>query len=487
MIRSLFSGLSGVRGHQTQMDVIGNNIANINTMGYKKAQPSFKDALNITMSAAVKAGDNRGGMNPMQIGSGATIGNVTTQFSQGSLQDTDNTTDLAIQGDGFFIVSDGSSEYYTRAGSFQFDANGKLVNGEGYAVQGKSAGGTGGILADSPIGDIVLPFGRRISAKATTDVSLAGNLDAGEQLLGTITNTRGILATSTGTDDFNGLFANGRAETFLNVTSGIDTLTVGDGTNTVTYMYGTDFNTLTELATKITTDFGAGGYNTMSVAVGTSGQLAITALQARITASVNSQTNSGLDAAFEGVDGRTFVNANDTVNSDEFAHVATYADTLVALRNVTGEAMGLQAGDDITMLSATVSGETLSGVSMLTDIDATTTMEDLRAALSSALFTANPAGGEDVVINADGSLRVTGAPGAAEAVTNINIGAGANANDDVRSTFGVAMTFTGAQAARDVTLSYHYGLRFVRRVAKSNYYIQEDVGFNQVDLGSKFR
>jgi len=454
MIKSLFSGLSGVRGHQTQMDVIGNNIANINTIGYKRSRLSFRDALNITMSAAVKPGENRGGMNPMQMGIGSSVGSIKNSFSQGSLQDTGNTTDLAIQGDGFFIVSDGTRDYYTRAGGFQFEAEGILVNSEGYGVQGKSADTDGNIPADATIGNIRLPFGRgRIAAKASTSVSLAGNLDAGESLLGTITNTRGFLATSAGTDNFNGLYANGRAETFLSLTSGIDTLTVGDGTNTATYMYGTDFNTLTELATRITTDFGNGGYNTMSAAVGTSGQLTFTALQAGITTSVNSQTNSGLDAAFENVDGKTFLNANDTVDSDGFAHIATYSDALVNLRNATGESMGLQVGDDVSLLSATVSGTTQSGTALLTDIDATTTLEAFRGALDTALFGANPAGGEDVVIRSDGGFQITGAPGASEAVTNINIGSGPNANDDTRTSFGVAMTYTEEQAARDVVHS----------------------------------
>lgn len=449
MIKSLFSGLSGVRGHQTQMDVIGNNIANINTTGYKRARLSFRDSLNITVNAAVRPGEERGGMNPMQMGIGSSVAGVKNTFSQGSLQDTGNATDLAIEGDGFFIVSDGTTNYYTRAGNFQFDAQGKLVNGEGYSVQGKSADSTGSIRADAATGDINLPFGRRIAAKGTENIALAGNLNAGEQLLGTTTTMRGLLSTSTGTDNFNGLYANGRAETFLSLISGIDTLTVGDGTNTRTYMYGTDFSTLSGLATRITTDFAG----TMSATVGLDGQLTFTALQARITATATSQTSGALDAAFESVDGKTFVNQGDTVDSDQFAHVATYADTMLSLRNSTGESMGLQAGDDISMLSATVSGETLSGRALLTDIDATTTLDAFRQALSTALFTANPAGGEDVVIRSDGGFTVTGAPGVSEAITNINIGSGPNPNDDTRTAFGVAMTFTEQQEAKDVVHS----------------------------------
>ena len=127
------------------------------------------------MSAAAKPGDSQGGLNPMQVGIGAAVGSIKTNFLQGSLQDTGNVTDLAIQGEGFFIASAGTVDYYTRAGSFQFDADGRLVNSEGYSIQGKSADANGNIAADAVIADIALPFGRRIAAKTTTTVALTGN------------------------------------------------------------------------------------------------------------------------------------------------------------------------------------------------------------------------------------------------------------------------------------------------------------------------
>ena len=178
MIGALFSGLSGIRSHQTEMDVIGSNIANINTIGYKTSRTSFEEALVITLRGGVKPESGRGGLNPVQIGMGSTVGGIDTIFKQGALQQTGKTTDLAIIGDGFFIVSDGEQQYYTRAGDFQFDASGRLVTRNGYSVQGWNADAEGRIARDAPIGDITLPYGRRIPAKATTSVSFTGNLDS---------------------------------------------------------------------------------------------------------------------------------------------------------------------------------------------------------------------------------------------------------------------------------------------------------------------
>jgi flagellar hook protein FlgE len=178
MIGALFSGLSGIRSHQTEMDVIGSNIANINTIGYKTSRTSFEEALVITLRGGVKPESSRGGLNPVQIGMGSTVGGIDTIFKQGALQQTGRTTDLAIIGDGFFILSDGEQHYYSRAGDFQFDASGRLVTRNGYSVQGWNADTEGKIAKDAPIGDITLPYGRRIPAKATTKVSFTGNLDS---------------------------------------------------------------------------------------------------------------------------------------------------------------------------------------------------------------------------------------------------------------------------------------------------------------------
>jgi flagellar hook protein FlgE len=181
MMRSIFSGVSGLRNHQTRMDVIGNNIANVNTVGFKSSRVTFQEGFaQILQGASRPPGDTAevsGGTNPVQVGLGMNIGSIDQLFTQGSLESTGVDTDLAIQGDSFFVVSDGSQRLYTRAGNFQLDANGRLVAAtNGAIVQGRLTNDDGE-LTDT-IQDIVLPFGQKAPAKATTQVSFAGNLNA---------------------------------------------------------------------------------------------------------------------------------------------------------------------------------------------------------------------------------------------------------------------------------------------------------------------
>ncbi len=180
MMRSLFSGVSGLRNHQVRMDVIGNNIANVNTVGFKSSRVTFEEAFaQLVQGASRPPGSSSnvsGGVNPVQVGLGMNIGSIDLLFTQGNLESTGVTTDLAIQGDSFFVCSDGVQNYYTRSGNFQLDANGRLVaSTNGFIVQGKLA--RDGALTDE-ITDIHLPFGQKSAARATENVSLAGNLDA---------------------------------------------------------------------------------------------------------------------------------------------------------------------------------------------------------------------------------------------------------------------------------------------------------------------
>jgi len=180
MMRSMFSGVSGLRNHQTMMDVVGNNIANVNTVGYKTSQLSFQDALCQTLRGARASTGYLGGTNPVQIGLGVKLALVSTNFTQGSLQNTGRMTDLSIQGDGFFILSDGGSTYYTRAGYFSFDAQGKLINpSNGYVVQGWMAEDTGAIDTNATLEPISIPVGQTMAPQATAEIRFQGNLPAG--------------------------------------------------------------------------------------------------------------------------------------------------------------------------------------------------------------------------------------------------------------------------------------------------------------------
>lgn len=136
MLRSMYSGISGLRNFQTKLDVIGNNIANVNTYGFKKGRTIFKDLISQTVAGASGPGDSRGGVNPKQVGLGSQIAAIDTLHTGGSTQFTGNTLDLAIAGDGFFQVINGSEMMYTRAGNFYMDSSGDLVDGEGRYLQG---------------------------------------------------------------------------------------------------------------------------------------------------------------------------------------------------------------------------------------------------------------------------------------------------------------------------------------------------------------
>ena len=183
MMRSLYAGVSGLKNHQTRMDVVGHNISNVNTYGYKTTRVTFQDMLSQTIAGAAKPEENRGGVNPKQVGLGMTIASIDRLFTQGSLQTTGNQTDLALSGDGFFVVADGDKKYYTRAGTFGLDKNGSLVNpANGLKVQGWMAtrNETGDMVVN-PSGspeDLVVPIYNKIEARETNNIRYKCNLDA---------------------------------------------------------------------------------------------------------------------------------------------------------------------------------------------------------------------------------------------------------------------------------------------------------------------
>jgi len=186
MLRSMFSGLSGLRNHQVGLDVIGNNIANVNTVGYKSSRIQFAELLSQTIRGASSPVDiGRGGTNPVQVGLGVGTAAVDVSHQQGNLQSTGSMSDLAIQGNGFFVLSDGSASAYTRSGAFTFDANGSLVHSNGMRVMGWLANTSGEIDRNSSISSISIPVGQTINANSTTTIDYAHNLDSRSNMLGT--------------------------------------------------------------------------------------------------------------------------------------------------------------------------------------------------------------------------------------------------------------------------------------------------------------
>ncbi|WP_029541341.1 flagellar hook-basal body complex protein [Selenomonas sp. AB3002] len=178
MMRSLFSGVSGLKNHQTRMDVIGNNISNVNTTGFKSGRVNFVDTLNQTISAATGGTDNLGGTNPKQIGLGSSVSSIDTLFTDGSVQSTGKNTDLCLSGNALFVIKEGNQTYYTRNGAFEFDGDGNYVlPGSGFKVQGWN--GTDGALDTSTaVTDINVQVGKSMAASATVMANYANNLNA---------------------------------------------------------------------------------------------------------------------------------------------------------------------------------------------------------------------------------------------------------------------------------------------------------------------
>lgn len=179
MMRSLFSGVSGLKNHQTRMDVIGNNISNVNTAGFKGSRVVFQDMLSQTMQSASSPQGNRGGTNPQQVGLGVGIGSIDTIYSDGNVQATGKNTDLCISGNGFFIVSDGANKIYSRAGAFEFDEEGNyVIPGSGLKVQGWMADANGNISSNGEPTGIQIPKGQTIPASATDALTYTKNLSS---------------------------------------------------------------------------------------------------------------------------------------------------------------------------------------------------------------------------------------------------------------------------------------------------------------------
>ena len=262
MLKSLFSGVSGLQSHQVAMDVESNNIANVNTTGFKYSRANFSDLLAQTRSIATAPQGQLGGKNPVQVGLGTSVNSTTRIFSQGSIQNTDKNTDVAIQGDGFFIISpDGGNTYkYTRAGDFKFDASGNFVDNNGFIVQGWLRDpATGKVDSTAPIQDINIPPGLTTPAQPTSEVVLKANLNSGP-LIESFSPAYPITDGGVVADDGNGnpteeagdvgVLFNENGEAFsLQEGQGVNITFTGDPADEQAYLYTTDPDNVTTEAT----------------------------------------------------------------------------------------------------------------------------------------------------------------------------------------------------------------------------------------------
>ncbi len=251
MLRSLMSGVSGVKGHQTLLDVVGDNISNANTTGFKKSSVSFQELMSQTEQAATAPGTEKGGTNPKQVGLGMTVGAVTVDHTQGNINYTGASGDIAIEGDGYFVVRSGQGNVYTRAGNFILDGGGDLVQtGTGYRVQGFTMVddplNPGQKVVGSDLRNINIPVGQKLPAKATTTVGFRCNLDSrAATVLPMGLNAKDLVTSGyIGSQQYESItFSEGTGpDNFLRAT-----FTRPDGTSTVVDFEMTGINTTTGL------------------------------------------------------------------------------------------------------------------------------------------------------------------------------------------------------------------------------------------------
>jgi len=189
MMRSLYSAVSGMAGNILRMDVLGNNIANVNTIGFKAGRVNFEETLGQVTQAGTAPTDEGGGTSSIQVGTGTLVSGVTQLYTQGSLQMTGLNTDLAVQGEGLFVLSDNEMLLYTRDGSFQVDARGRLGSpSSGHVGQGYAYNYATGVY-DTGLSDVYLPINDVEPARATSTVRIAGNLDANSEPQGSFMKT----------------------------------------------------------------------------------------------------------------------------------------------------------------------------------------------------------------------------------------------------------------------------------------------------------
>jgi len=205
MMRSMFAAISGLRNHQTFMDVVGNNIANVNTTGFKASRVTFQDILSQTIRGASGPTETLGGINPIQVGLGMLLAGIDTIQTQGNLQSTGKVTDLAIQGNGFFVLNDGFRDFYTRDGAFDIALDGSLVNpANGMKVQGWQADANGKIDTAQPMGAITIPLGQGMIGQASSKLKLLGNLDLTAGRVGAISQSDASSGTATISGTYSG-------------------------------------------------------------------------------------------------------------------------------------------------------------------------------------------------------------------------------------------------------------------------------------------
>ncbi len=484
MLRSLYSSISGLRNHQTRMDVIGNNIANVNTVGYKGSRVTFAESMTQLLSGSSRPPGDGGGRNPMQVGLGMNIGSIDTRMTQGSLESTGQITDLSIEGKAYFAVSDGMGTYYSRNGAFQFDSTGNMVlPTNGMVLQGKLADSQGIFQPGTPIDNIRVPFNDQSPAKGTTEVKYARNLDSDSYAKGTVLTTQKYLNNAQGTSlltalsDSNGeelgmkegdllTFATNVGGTDVNQTFQVtSTSTMGDLASSLqaflrSLAVGAGINTAVDVVTRTDSATLRGA---LTVSQSTAG---INNLQITSDRPISSPKITKAFAFPSTIPGGTapMQITTDTMRAPAIAgNTAATSDRLEDLFDASGRSLGLEDGD-LLSVTGNIGGETITPITPVTyatGANATTLRELLdliKDSFKLPTYDGTPAANLSVGMNIagsednipDGSIVIRGMPETSFALSNVVVGA-SNANNSSPSpnNFAANMTTTSIRAATD--------------------------------------
>ena len=422
MLKSLFSGVSGLQSHQIAMDVESNNIANVNTTGFKYSRANFSDLLAQTKSIATAPQGSLGGKNPVQVGLGSTVSSMTRIFSQGSVQNSDKNTDVAIQGDGFFIISpDGGNTYkYTRAGDFKFDAGGNFVDNNGFITQGWLRDSTTGLVdSTAPITNINIPPGLTTPANPSTEVVLKANLNSGSKIesfspaYNVKTGTPPSVTTPGTGDAFdaNGNpISSGNLGVMFNETGEAFSLQTGQGIwasfQSTTLLGTADVTAGSVLDIRFTLDDGT------VIDIDDAGGSTPTANANAFAAKINAQSSvTGVTANVNLTSGNPRIDLFNTNESASAAHN-------IRLSNGGADTSGLVMGTVVTAYKYTYNPN-VSNTSTMTD-KTFTTMSDLRYAMERQARDVNGDGDETndnnnikIIVNKSGKFELTNQGGGA--------------------------------------------------------------------------
>ncbi|MBN1576080.1 MAG: flagellar hook-basal body complex protein [Chitinispirillaceae bacterium] len=468
MVRSLYAGISGLRNHQVAMDVTANNIANVNTTGFKTGRVTFEESMAQMLQGASRPAGNAGGTNPLQIGLGMAVGSIDTLLSQGNLQTTGQITDLALEGKAYFAYSNGEGNFYGRNGALQLDSLGRLVSPtNGYRLQGMMASVDGTYPPGTAIGDLRIPYGEKAPARETSLVRYACNLDSDSEGLGTVTHSNRFITQATADDTLTSIVDQDGNDLGIQVGDQVSVSISGEDPEEITV---TDGMTLTDFATEIQNYLRSVTGSTFITVTATGGDLTVDASLDPATPIVGLQISSNRPGSNSYI-ANTFsfppsIDGGTAYTVTGLRAPATANDNLADVFDANGQALGLESGD-VVNINGSVGGRNITTTSATyndpADPDSVVTLGDLTALIQEALSLPQTDGtlydNPSVSVNAantdddqlpDGSIVIRGQREEAFALTGLSLSA-TDSNNAVPAPrrFNANMAFTEVQTARD--------------------------------------